>query len=116
MIRILQTHKLEVLVLQRLSSKVGNNLAGPQELSSKAGRAPGVLAHKDQQFSLVRDLLKAMPLRSKVLRPEAISMDKDLHQETKEIDPTMVDLIVGEVAEFQTQGIRAKEDPARAKL
>jgi hypothetical protein len=45
---------------------------------------------------MVKDLLKEM-----------LSMDKDLHQETMEIDPIMEDL-----AKRQTQGIRTKEGAA----
>ena len=110
-----QIHKLEVLAIQMLSSKVGINLVGPQELSSKAGRAPGVLAHKDQQLILVRDLLKVTPLRSKVFRPEATLMDKDQHQETKEIDLTMRARTVEEMAELRMLATRAKVDLNRSQ-
>jgi hypothetical protein len=114
-IRTLQTHTLEVLDLQKLSNKVGNKLAGPQELSSKAGRAPGVLAHKDQQHNLVRDFLKVMLLRSKVSRRKTILMDKDQHQKEKEIDPTMMARTVEEMAELRMLATRAKVDLNRSQ-
>jgi hypothetical protein len=98
-----------------LSNKVGVNLVGPQELSSKAGRAPGVLAHKDQQLILVRDLLKVTPLRSKVFRPEATLMDKDPHRERKEIYFTMRARTVEEMTERQTRATRAKVDLNRSQ-
>ena len=59
---------------------------------------------------MVRDLLKVMPLRSKVFRPEAILMDKDQHQKEKKIDPTMMARTVEEIAELRMLATRAKVD------
>ncbi len=71
--------------------------------------------HKDQQHTLVRELLRVMLLRFKVSPKKTILMDEDQHQKETEIDPTTIARTVGEMAELRMPATRAKGSLSRTQ-